>query len=291
MLSAGGDFVNIGEPLNVLNRQTIFPKRVSLWYTHITDINEAHFLRYYEDAMAFRIHPFNDLKRMRFGSPRDPFRVAKHWATFLGGRLQNRRLLIKDPFAVFSIDWFVRRLKCQAVVTVRHPVAVVSSLKRHGFTFEFDNVARQQSLMSGCLLPFQGEIEAALASPNDLVGHGSLLWRIIYDTLPRAMLHQDLLVVRHEDLSRDPLTHYETLFHALGLTFTSHVSDVVQATSSERNPIELPSHRPFRTRLNSRANLANWRHRLDEDEIERILEITTPVVSHYYPEGLAAIDL
>ena len=32
MLCAGGDLINIGEPLNVLNRQTIFPKRVELWY-------------------------------------------------------------------------------------------------------------------------------------------------------------------------------------------------------------------------------------------------------------------
>src|ERR687891_2519956 len=97
MLSAGGDFVNIGEPLNVLNRQTIFPERVSLWYTHITSENEHLFLPHYQDAMRFKIHPIADIRRSRFGSPRDPFRVAKRWSAFLVGRLRKRRLLIKDP--------------------------------------------------------------------------------------------------------------------------------------------------------------------------------------------------
>src|ERR687884_126981 len=57
MLCAGGELVNIGEPLNVLNRQTIFPKRVDLWYAHVTEENEAGFLPYYRDAVAFKTHP------------------------------------------------------------------------------------------------------------------------------------------------------------------------------------------------------------------------------------------
>lgn len=46
MLAARGDFIDIGEPLNASNRQTIFARRVPLWYLHITADNEADFLLY-----------------------------------------------------------------------------------------------------------------------------------------------------------------------------------------------------------------------------------------------------
>lgn len=290
MLCAGGAFINIGEPLNVSNRQTIFPARVGLWYQHITDGNEDEYLRYYEDAIRFRTHPLHDLRRMRLGSPRDPVRVPKRWASFALGRLQRRRLLIKDPFAVFSIDWFVRRLGCRVVVSVRHPLAVVSSLKRHQFRFDFDNLLRQPSLMEGKLAPFRADIAAARESPDDLIGHGSLLWRMIYETLASGDdASPEIRVVRHEDLSMDPVRECEPLYDFAGVEFTPVAARKIEASASGANPSEVSKRDPFQVRLASRTNLTNWQRRLDQAEIDRILEITGPVEARYYPEGIAAI--
>jgi hypothetical protein len=291
MLAAGDDFINIGEPLNASNRQTILPRRVSSWYLHITAGNEADFLPYYKDAVAFRAHPIHDVKRMRLGSPRDPIRMARRWGSFALGRLQRRRLLIKDPFAVLSIDWFIRRLGCQVVVTVRHPVAVVSSLKRLRFSFDFDNLLRQPSLMNGKLRHFRSAIEASLRSPDDIIGQGSLLWRIIYESLAELDPETSpaMKVVRHEDLSLNPLPHCEALYNWLGLDLSAKARGAIEASTSETNPREVSARKPFKVRLASQANLGNWQRRLDEAEIERILEITEPVVARYYPEGLAAV--
>ena len=285
MLCAGGDLINIGEPLNVLNRQTIFPRRVGLWYAHITEENEAGFLPYYRDALAFKMHPLADLARMRLGSPRDPFRIARRWGDFVLGRAQRRRLLIKDPFAVFSIDWFVRRLGCGVVVVVRHPVAVVSSLKRLGFVFEFENLLRQPSLVDGRLSRFRPAIEASLERGDDVIGQGSLLWRIIYDSLEPA----DVRIVRHEDLSLDPVVHCAQLYGELGLELTPEARAKIEASTSEKNPAEVSVRNPFKVWLASKANLSNWERRLDQAEVERILEITGPVTTRYYPEGLDAL--
>lgn len=288
-LAAGGGLTNIGEPLNVLNRQTIFSSRVPLWYAHIHDDNEGDYLPYYEDAIAFRLHPLNDVRRMRLGSPRDPFRIGKQWASFLLGRLQNRRLLIKDPFAVFSIDWFVRRLSCQVVVIVRHPLAVISSLKRNDFRFDFSNLSQQPSLMNGPLRDFRSQIDAVLNSPDDVVGNGALLWRIIYEVVAAESSSENVIVVRHEDLSREPVDEFSRLFEKLELQWSSNVRDAILASTSQKNPTELPSRNPFRTRVNSRANLTNWKHRLDDTDVERVLEITQPTLSRYYPEGLGVV--
>ena len=290
ILCAGGAFINIGEPLNVSNRQTIFPARVRLWYQHITEGNEDDYLRYYEDAIRLKAHPFDDLRRMRLGSPRDPVRVPKRWASLALGRLERRRLLIKDPFAVLSIDWFVRRLGCRVVVTVRHPLAVVSSLKRHQFRFDFDNLLRQPLLMEGKLAPFRSEIEAARESPDDLIGHGSLLWRIIYETLESGDDRSpEVRVVRHEDLSMDPMRECEPLYDFVGVEFTPAAARKIEASASDSNPSEVSKRDPFQVRLASRTNLTNWERRLEPAEIDRILEIAGPVVARYYPEGVAAI--
>jgi sulfotransferase family protein len=290
MLCAAGDFVNIGEPLNAANRQTIFPRRVARWYTHIDESNEGEYLAYYRDSIAFRPHPFDDVRRMRLGSPRDPIRVLKRWAAYLLGRAQHRRLLIKDPFAVFSIEWFARRLGCQVVVVVRHPVAVVSSLKRLGYTFDFHDLLQQPSLMSERLDAFRQEMEALAAKPEDVVGQGSLLWRIIYgDLASREKVEATPCVVRHEDLSREPLERYASLYEALGLQLTPSARSAIEASTRKGNRAEVTRRNPFDVRLDSRANLGNWKKRLDPGETARILELTEPVLSRYYPEGLAAV--
>lgn len=104
MLCTTSDFINVGEPLNILYRQTILRRKLRHCYTYITKANEDEYLPYYRDAVSFKTHPIHDLKRARLGSPRDPSRIPRRWMSFMLGRVQDRRLLIKDPFAIFSIE-------------------------------------------------------------------------------------------------------------------------------------------------------------------------------------------
>jgi sulfotransferase family protein len=297
MLCTGGDFINVGEPLNILYRQTILRRRAKHWYTYITQANEDDYLPYYRDAVSFKTHPIDDIKRARLTSPRDPIRLPTRWMSFLLGRVQDRRLLIKDPFAVFSIEWFVERLDFQVMVIVRHPVAVVSSLKRLGFTFDFNDLLRQPLLMADHLDPFRSEIEAMAARPDDVIGQGALLWKIIYsniDTIRRSGLFQ---LVRHEDLSRNPVEEFASLFENVGQPFTEAARREIEQATGDQNPSEVSRRRPFTAarfvprlatvRLDSRTNLENWRHRLSSAEVERILDIAGPVADRFYPDWRA----
>jgi hypothetical protein len=283
MLCAGRDFIHLPEPLNVLNRQTIFPERVKQWYTYINEENEHLFLPYFQDAQAFRLRPIKYVRNARLGSPRDPVRIPKRWASFVLGRVQRRSLLIRDPFAVFSVAWFVERLQCRAVVVVvRHPLAVVGSLKRLGFSFDFNDLLVQPSLMRE-LEDFRPEIEVAANEPPDIVDQGSLLWRVIYHRI--ATNHETdgaVRVVRHEDLSVDPVQEFGRLYELLGLGFGEAARRTIEEHTGIRNPREGSIRTPFRVRLDSRANLANWKHRLSSDEIERILAATRPVADRFY---------
>jgi hypothetical protein len=284
MLCAGGDFIQVSEPLNVLNRQTMLPSRVERWYTYICGQNEGFYLPHYREALAFRLHPFRDIKKARFGSPRDPVRIPKRWASFLLGRIQNRALLIRDPFAVVSLGWFARRLGFRVVVVVRHPLAVISSLKRLGYTFDFENLLDQPLLMNDRLSHFRSEIEAAARAPADVVDQGCLLWRIIHDGVAADQAGDpSICVVRHEDLSLNPAQEYAQLYDSLNLNFGDKAKAIIDEYSRDRNPKEVSVQNPFNVALDSRANLSNWRRRLDDEEIERILRTTRSVTDHFYP--------
>jgi len=284
MICAGGDFIHVPEPLSVLNRQTILSSKVERWYTYICHQNEGLYLPHYRDALAFRLHPIQDVRKARLGSPRDPLRIPKRWGSFLLGRIQGRGLLIRDPFAVFSINWFARRLGCRVVVVVRHPLAVVGSLKRLGFTFDFKNLLEQPLLMNERLRPFRSEVEAVAGVPGDVIDHGCLLWRIVYGGVVNDQAHDpSVCVVRHEDLSLSPTRQYARLYDLLGLHFSEKARQMIDGHSRDRNPKEGSLRNPFKVSLDSRANLSNWRHRLDDAEIDRVLTTTRSVAEHFYP--------
>jgi hypothetical protein len=282
MLCAGGELVNIAEPLSVVNRQTILRRRVEHWYTYITDENEDRFLPFYRDAVQFRLHPVHDIARIRVGSPRDPVRILKRWRTFTRARRDASRALFRDPFAVFSVDWFRRRLDCRVVVIVREPVAVMSSLKRLGYVFDFRDLTQQPLLMRERLGRFRSEIEDAVHSPPDIIERGSLLWKTIYSVVDELRAAADVCVVRHEDLSRDPVSEFSTLYERLEIPFTDRARQNIEAFTNSRNPTEVSLSNPFDVRLDSRANLDNWKRRLEPDEVQRIESATHDARARYY---------
>jgi hypothetical protein len=263
MLRASGRLIEAREPLNLHNRLTILRSRVPVWYLYITQENEGDYLQAYRDATAFRAHPMWDLRRMRLGLHREPVRILKRWGSFFVGRVQRRRLLIKDPFAVFSIPWFAQRLGCEIVVTVRHPAAVVSSLKDRNWQFQFGDLLQQPYLLEERVGAFRSEMEAALRSPKDVIGQGSLLWKMIYqlvsDDQKRGI---GCHLVRHEDLARNPAEQFRDLYDRLQLPFTDGACRTVTQASS----------------------LVDWRPRLTAGEIERIKVLTSDVWPRYYSE-------
>jgi hypothetical protein len=283
MLAANGQFAYISEPLNVLHRPGIMRTPVKHWYTYICAENEAHYLPALRETLAYRYHVWDELKSLR--SRKDFLRMGRDLGIFIAGRLRSQRPLLKDPFSIFSTAWFAERLDCQVVITVRHPAGFASSLKRLGWDFDFSDLLQQDLLMRDWLGPFRSQMEAYLDKPEDVIGQSSLLWRMIYqvvDVLRTRFPH--FIVVRHEDLSLDPLSGYRELYTDLGLDFTDKVKQTILQSSSSENPKQLSKRAVHSVQLDSRANLQNWKRRLSPEETERVRCLTQDLASRYYPE-------
>jgi hypothetical protein len=289
MLAADADTAYISEPLNVLHRPGVYRTPVNYWYTYITDENGAEYLPAFNELLNFQYHTLHELLSLR--SFKDFLRMGRDFHTFFIGSMHGQRALIKDPFAVFSAPWFAKQLQCQVVITVRHPGGFVGSLKRLGWNFDFGNFLNQPLFMRDHL---EGDRAAMESMPkDDIVGQAALLWKIIYrfvhSTLRPAQGDAQagfpqFHIVRHEDLSRDPISGYRSLYKSLGLDFTEKVKDIIQNSSNSENPAKLAKNKTHSVKLDSHANLDNWKKILSPEEITRVRTITAGISESFYSE-------
>jgi hypothetical protein len=279
ILSAGGEVGYINEPFNLAVSPGSFRVPVDHWFAYVTTDNEERVLPALRPALEFEYPLARELRRCRNRTDLD--HTLRSWRDFV--RSRGRRPLVKEPHAVFSAAWFAHRLRSDVVVMVRQPLAVVSSWKRLEWSFDFANLLDQPALMRDWLGPFEAEMRGALSPAWSLVERVALLWKIIYSVVaderfPRVHL------VRHEDLSADPAGGYAHLFELLDLAFTPQGAEAVARSTGADNPTETRVEKPHETKLHSKANLENWRHRLSTEEVDRIRELTEEVAARFYPD-------
>ena len=282
MLAADACTAYISEPLNVLHRPGVFRAKVKYWYQYVCEDNEDAFLPAFRELLEFDYHIWDEIRSLR--SRRDVLRMGRDFFIFYNGLMRGQRALLKDPFAVFSTPWFAKQLHCQVVITVRHPAAFANSLQRLHWPFDFQDLLNQPLLMRDHLEPYRAEMESI--RPEDVIGQAALLWKLIYRSVHTTCeLHPEFLIVRHEDLSLDPVPGYRALYESLGLEFTPRVVKTILSSSSSENPGESSRKKVHAIKLDSRTNVDNWKKRLTTEEIERIRMVTADVSALYYSDA------
>jgi Sulfotransferase domain len=279
VLCAGNGAGYLNEPFNLATSPGTIRVPVDHWYLYVTAENEGEIVGALEPLLRFEYPLGRELRRCR--TYIDLRHTQKMWRSFMRGR--GRRPLVKEPHAVFSAEWFARRLGSDVVVTVRHPAAVVSSWKRLDWSFDFANLLAQPALVRDLLGPYRSELERALEPSRDLIDRVALLWHVVYGTVAAYRERfPDFHIVRQEDLSRNPMEGYRALYETLGLPLTREAENAIAAASSAANPKETSVEHPHETRLDSRANLTSWRRRLTDDELDRIREVTGETAAMFY---------
>jgi hypothetical protein len=282
MLAADAMTAYVSEPLNVLHRPGVFRAKVKHWYQYICEENEGEVLPAFKELLEFDYHLWDEIRSIR--SRKDFLRMGRDFLVFYNGLMRGQRTLLKDPFAVFSTPWFAKRLNCKVIITVRHPAAFASSLKRLNWTFDFQDLLDQPLLMRAHLEPYREEMRAI--QPGDVIGQTALLWKLIYRSVHTiGEAHPDFLVIRHEDLSRDPVSGYRDLYKSLGLEFTPRVEKMIIDSSSSENPAEASRKQVHSVKLDSRANIGSWKKRMTAEETDRIRKMTEEISPFYYSDA------
>jgi hypothetical protein len=204
------------------------------------------------------------------GSGRDAARlvrqVGRNAAAF-----RRRRVLIKDPIALFSAPWLAERFGVAVLLMVRNPGAFTSSILRMNWRFDFTNLLRQGELMRDVLSPFEPAIAAAAERRLEHVDEAVLLWRIHYAVVDRFRHeHPDWLTRRWEDLAEDPVRGFGDLYDELGLPFCTRTAERIRVANQPGNVVQVPDADKGSTRRDSRATATAWVHRLSHEQLSRV---------------------
>jgi sulfotransferase family protein len=281
MIGASDAVGYIHEPFNIDRGPGICRTHFPYWFTYIRPGTDGAVADDFQRLLAFRYNYLAQAGSVR--SRRDVRVLIRDGGRFLRYRMRHARPLVKDPMALFSAEWIAETFDAQVVVIVRHPAAFASSIKLDGWAHPFSHFLDQPALMEDHLSGFREEIEAFAREEHDILDQAALLWRLIHSTIADYRVqHPEWLVVRHEDLSRDPIQGFGAVFEALDLSYTEDVKDAIRRSTSRSNPVDREVNgRQFLTR-DSRANVDNWRRRLTPTEIERVRARVADVSPLFY---------
>ncbi len=284
MLALDPGITYISEPLHLDHSRGVLSQPVENWYDYICDENSSQFKEAYKDTIQFKYQLWMAIRHLR--NIKAAGKVIRDSSVFISSRLLKRRALLKDPFAVLSVPWFISALDSKVVIMVRHPIPFVSSLKRLGWSFDFNHLLDQSLLMRDHYEPFRSEMVHANQNEQDIIGQGILLWRMIYTLVHQYKIQSvDIQLIRHEDLSQRPLPEFEAIYQQLGITFSNQIEEKIIMSTQTSNPNEIAEYDEHTVRLNSLANLRNWKKHLTDLEIERIVNGTRDVVKDFYELG------
>ena len=284
MLAAHPEIGYINEPFN----KDFGLEDIPCWFFYLKEgmAEEPHFRAMISDLLH---------GRGRFRNPSRPnpsgrlsrkiarrFLRSKNNLEYIVAKLDPRvkRYLIKDPIACMSAEYLHHAFNMQVVALFRHPGAFVASLKRMDWRFGFHDFESQTELMHDHLKPLLNGHRRSGLSPAE---EGVLLWNCIYATLDRfCQRNEHFIAVRHEDLSFDPLLHFERLYNVLGIDFTETCKEKIRRYTGVDNPTDPEKGETHTLARNSRENIKRWKKLLSDEEIHLIREETGAVAERYY---------
>ena len=185
---------------------------------------------------------------------------------------------------------FVRALAPEAlVVIVRHPCAVIASVRRgqklrlmrhHNRSRWFDDhLVLAEELGYG-----RRQVEAMTEAEFE-----SLDW-LIENSIYQKLLdeHPNGQLVVYRDLCRDPLAVTESLFDALGWPVTKQTRRFLHETTTRQasrfTSLVTASHSYFSVYRPSKDGIDAWKRELSQREQEEIIAVARPLLERYWPE-------
>ena len=283
MIAAAPGIGYIHEPFNPVIYRPWLCSRKFEGFTYVTRDNEAPFVRPLQKTFNFSFNGWGAIRSIR--SRGDLKRRLNDFRESRDRRKRSLRPLVKDPIAVFSAEWLADRFDMDVIVLIRHPAAFVSSIKRVGWRHDFANLLGQPLLMRDHLRPFEGEIREFAEKDASTFDQAILIWRLIHQVIQTYQERRpDWIFLRHEDISRDPLGHFERLFEDLHIPYSHHVRKTVEAHSAPSNPSQAPDNEINFIRRDSKSNIFAWKNRLSPEEIDQIRSRTRDVYPAFYSE-------
>jgi len=272
----------IHEPFNVDHPNPLVQLELENWFTHYPSSYQKKELKRAFDRLLGMSRIERAWRGTRLAKPslKMPVRFSR---TLLRELVFRPALLVKDPIALLSADWLYEAYNFKVIVTIRNPLAFAGSLKKAGWDFDFENLKNQKHLMNTWLNDHTEEIDRMIRFRHkfDLIDRAALLWKILHSVIIKYQKrYPEWLYMRHEDLARNPVSNFNRIFKYVALRPDEKIIDYIRQYTSKRNQPESAS-TSYQPR-DSRSVLQNWRKRLTDEEVNRVIAVTHEVAAEWY---------
>lgn len=196
---------------------------------------------------------------------------SRYERALTGALLSDNPIVLKDPFLIRLGVVMVEAFDAKGVIMVRHPAALINSLRRMGWALpDLDGLDRG---------PAQKNPELQFAFD---VGR---FWATIYSEVERQVtsLPDYLLIVRHEDMCIKPVESGLDILAHLGIAANDAALNFLRvSTSGEAG--EMSGKQLHNMHRDAKTLASSWRRSLTGDQIKAIEEGAWPVLQRFYPE-------
>lgn len=182
---------------------------------------------------------------------------------------QSPRVLVKGVASVMAAGWVHQRYDAKMVSVYRHPCAVALSEYERGVDASGSRAALLESptMWAGTYAPFRRRLEEA-TEPFEIYG---AIWGLRNRVLLDAQVNSaDWVTLHYEDLAREPIVGFETLFAQLGLGWTDEIRRFVSDTTSTHEEGY------YATSRVSSKQIGRWKSALTPQQIEQTLAAAGP---------------
>lgn len=280
-LSPGIGYIH--EPFNYfIERKGVCNAKFDKFFTYITEENEELYLKDLSRTLSYKYNLISQAKLLK--SVKDVRYLLSEYLHFLKFDLLNSRVLIKDPFALFSTEWLAQKFNMDVIILIRHPIAFANSLVKLNWSFPFSHFLDQPLLIRDYLYPFEDEINDYVKQEKPLLQQAIFLWKIIYYMVYKfRQKKQQWLYVRHEDLANNPEVVFFDIFSYLKIDYTEDLQSLIreycctsESTGSDKNPYLL--------KRDSRSTVGSWKSMYSETEISKVRSQVEEVSQYFYTD-------
>jgi len=253
---------------------------LNTWFSHTPTSDQHKEIKFEFDKL---LNPsfFNTVSQLFYYRKNSKQTILRAIKRNILRHLNQQRILIKDPIALFSAGWLYRRYKLKVVCLIRNPLGFVGSLKKANWNFFFSDLIKQEDFVKTRLKAYYPDIKKFSETPGDIIDHGCLLWNIFHSVI---LEYQDKypswFIVKHEKIASDPVNEYEKIFRYLDLKMDDKIISMIKEYTSQ-NSTKRTRTTAFRPR-DSRQTINAWKYRLTSDEIERVKMATDSIAKQFY---------
>jgi len=180
------------------------------------------------------------------------------------------KALIKDPFLVLMSEQLSLR-GIKVVIMIRHPIAILQSVKRMEWIFDFD------MLCSGILTESDKVLIKNSTSESQNI---MILWAIIYRTVSLVKNLPNIMLVKHEDLCENPLGVISEVEKHIGLKRNTKVEEFIEDNFTSDTIIP-DSQKLHVFKRNSSMLKDSWKNQEIED-IDVLCSLCGNALSEFY---------